>query len=306
MFVRLPPPRRTARRGTTLHERGSRGSRCLARALPWAVAALQQSELGNLIRRRHQQSSQAARRHSPTSTAQSRPELGMDWDPFIAKSLGMEATTPPAVSEIKATNKTSFDDAGDKAVLGVTSGLDMPTKPLPCIPSVEMIERRAAPRQASRGASRDSQRLELLCHGTRQAMTVRTFVAVHAGKGDAAGAAPQTGLVDAGGKYSCSAGEVMLAQGHEHGFIAAVTAAFKDHYPLALRPQHFWLMVAQGVATHVDLNAEAVRASWVRHEGKKTLAVRAQSPESSAFPYCALPAQVSASAVVDRFGATSL
>eukprot|EP01052_Picozoa_sp_SAG31_P017612 SAG31_NODE_1213_length_9359_cov_4.298164_7_plen_88_part_00 len=87
--------------------------------------------------------------------------------------------------------------------------------------------------------------------------------------------------MDAGGKYNYPDGEVMLAEGHEHGFIAAVTAAFKDHYPLALRPQHFWLMVAQGVATHVDLNAEAVRGSWVRHEGKQTLKVGAQALTSS-------------------------
>jgi hypothetical protein len=68
-------------------------------------------------------------------------------------------------------------------------------------------------------------------------------------------------LVDEGGRSAHAPGERMLAQGHNHGFIAAVTAAFKDHYPLALRPQHFWLMVAQGVATHVDLHAEAVRCA---------------------------------------------
>lgn len=65
----------------------------------------------------------------------------------------------------------------------------------------------------------------------------------------------------------------MLESGHKHGFISAVTAAFKDHYPLALRPQHFFLLVAQGVAIHVDLNSEAVRDQWVPHEGKKVLEV---------------------------------
>ena len=68
-------------------------------------------------------------------------------------------------------------------------------------------------------------------------------------------------LVDEGGMSVAPVGERMLATGHRHGFISAVTAAFAEHYPLALRPQHFWLMVCQGVATHVDLNAEAVRAS---------------------------------------------
>jgi hypothetical protein len=80
-------------------------------------------------------------------------------------------------------------------------------------------------------------------------------------------------LIDDGGMSQHAEGERMLSAGHPHGFISAVTAAFASHYPLALRPQHFWLMICQGVATHVDLNAEAVRASWVAHEGKKELVV---------------------------------
>ena len=55
-------------------------------------------------------------------------------------------------------------------------------------------------------------------------------------------------LIDAGGKRS-HPNELMLAGGHHHGFIAAVTAAFANHCPLVLRPQHFWLLLAQAVAT---------------------------------------------------------
>ena len=47
-------------------------------------------------------------------------------------------------------------------------------------------------------------------------------------------------------------GQRVLVGGHEHGFIAAVTAAFRDHYPLSLKPQHFWLMITQAVAVHVS------------------------------------------------------
>lgn len=82
------------------------------------------------------------------------------------------------------------------------------------------------------------------------------------------------GLVDAGGCMPIEEGATVLARGHDHGFIAAATAAFAQHYPMAVRPQHFWLMIMQGVATHVEQNAEAVRAKWVRHKGKKTLVVR--------------------------------
>lgn len=81
------------------------------------------------------------------------------------------------------------------------------------------------------------------------------------------------GLVDAGGMCQHPAGERMLASGHQHGFIAAVTAAFANHYPLTLRPQHFWLLISQAVATHVDLNAETLRKNWVAHEDKMTLTV---------------------------------
>merc|ERR550514_946458 len=80
------------------------------------------------------------------------------------------------------------------------------------------------------------------------------------------------GLVDAGG-YSKS-DDPMISHGHDHGFINAVTTAFAQHYPLALRPQHLWLLVLQGVATHVDLHAEELRQKWVAHQGKETLVVR--------------------------------
>lgn len=55
--------------------------------------------------------------------------------------------------------------------------------------------------------------------------------------------------------------------------IAAATAAFAGHYPLAVKPQHFWLMILQSVATHVEQKAEEVRDKWVYHKDKMTLNV---------------------------------
>ena len=43
-----------------------------------------------------------------------------------------------------------------------------------------------------------------------------------------------------------------VIQGHDNGFICAAIEAFDNHYPLALRPQHFWLMILQAISTHVD------------------------------------------------------
>ncbi|AKQ69665.1 hypothetical protein A176_006577 [Myxococcus hansupus] len=58
-----------------------------------------------------------------------------------------------------------------------------------------------------------------------------------------------------------------------HPLLAAVHAAFAEHRPLVLSPDAVWLTIAQGVAQHVRLNAEALRSRIVRHEGRKTLTV---------------------------------
>jgi hypothetical protein len=53
-----------------------------------------------------------------------------------------------------------------------------------------------------------------------------------------------------------------------HPLMAAVHHAFADHRPLVLSPDAVWLTIAQGVAHHVRLHAEALRSRLVRHEGK--------------------------------------
>lgn len=153
----------------------------------------------------------------------------------------------------RSTNETSFSADDARAVLGVTSGLMAPAAMLNALPTSERIDRLIEEHYGGRRPHRQGQ------------YAAAAVVAGHTGRA--------VGLVDAGGKSSHPADERMLLDGHRHGFIAAVTAAFAHHYPLALRPQHFWLLVAQGVATHVDLKAEEVRAQWVAHEGKKTLEV---------------------------------
>jgi hypothetical protein len=49
--------------------------------------------------------------------------------------------------------------------------------------------------------------------------------------------------------------------------------AFYEHRPIALSPDAVWFTIAQGFATHVNLNAEALRHRFVRHEGKLKLVV---------------------------------
>jgi hypothetical protein len=79
-------------------------------------------------------------------------------------------------------------------------------------------------------------------------------------------------LIDEGSLFP-EAKSLDVISGHENGFIAAATEAFANHYPLAVKPQHFWLMILQAIATHVEKEAEKVRSKWVAHEGKKDLTV---------------------------------
>ena len=56
-----------------------------------------------------------------------------------------------------------------------------------------------------------------------------------------------------------------------HPLLSAVGRAFNDHRLLVLTPDAVWLTIAQGVAQHVRLNAEALRHRLVRHTGRKKL-----------------------------------
>ncbi|MEM7247974.1 MAG: DUF4419 domain-containing protein [Acidobacteriota bacterium] len=58
-----------------------------------------------------------------------------------------------------------------------------------------------------------------------------------------------------------------------NALVNAATLAFYEHLPLVLRPDDVWLCVAQGLASHVNRNAEELRSRFVRHEGRKQLSV---------------------------------
>lgn len=65
----------------------------------------------------------------------------------------------------------------------------------------------------------------------------------------------------------------LVACTDRHALAQAAYFAFYEHHPLVLSPDAVWLTLAQGFALHVNLNAEALRERFVRHEGKKTLTV---------------------------------
>jgi hypothetical protein len=59
-----------------------------------------------------------------------------------------------------------------------------------------------------------------------------------------------------------------------HPLIGALHAAFMSHRPVCLSPDILWLTLTQGLAHHINANAETLRPQFVRHEGKLTIEVR--------------------------------
>jgi hypothetical protein len=65
----------------------------------------------------------------------------------------------------------------------------------------------------------------------------------------------------------------VLAPDGVHPLLSAVGRAFAEHRPLVLSPDAVWLTIAQGVAQHVRLHADDLRARLVSHPGRKQLEV---------------------------------
>ncbi|EYF06958.1 DUF4419 domain-containing protein [Chondromyces apiculatus] len=92
---------------------------------------------------------------------------------------------------------------------------------------------------------------------------------------------PTRRLGDALGEVLALGGDPELPvvdHGHTHALLGAVHLAFAQHRPLILSPDAVWLTIAQGVAQHVRLHADALRPRLVRHEGTKKLEVAWDGP----------------------------
>jgi hypothetical protein len=59
-----------------------------------------------------------------------------------------------------------------------------------------------------------------------------------------------------------------------HPLLKALHAAFCDHRPICLSPDMVWLMIAQGAANHINVNAKELRPRFVKYAGKASLIVR--------------------------------
>jgi hypothetical protein len=75
-------------------------------------------------------------------------------------------------------------------------------------------------------------------------------------------------IVAASGPASLVDGPVVPSLVH------AAHVAFTEHRPLALSPDDVWFTVLQGVAAHLALHAEELRAQFVSHEGQRVVEIR--------------------------------
>ncbi len=66
---------------------------------------------------------------------------------------------------------------------------------------------------------------------------------------------------------------IINGRSFESKFLECIEFAYSNHLPLKLSPSHFLLMISQGLATHINENAEELRQHLVNYEGKKELLV---------------------------------
>ena len=59
-----------------------------------------------------------------------------------------------------------------------------------------------------------------------------------------------------------------------HALVMTLHHAFNEHHPLVLSPDMFWLLVVQGLAGIVQLDPEAHRDRFVRHDGQRTIEIQ--------------------------------
>ncbi|MFN7730397.1 MAG: DUF4419 domain-containing protein [Pirellula sp.] len=73
---------------------------------------------------------------------------------------------------------------------------------------------------------------------------------------------------------ACSGKDRKLIKNFDpHPLVGAVALAYARHYPLVLSPDIVWLTITQGLARHIQSNAEDLRHHFVSHQGKATITV---------------------------------
>ena len=73
--------------------------------------------------------------------------------------------------------------------------------------------------------------------------------------------------------YSFESGENDFSQAGDAPLIEGFRMAYLRHFPIVINPSHFWLMILQGFARHMEINdnSERNRNKLVNFEGKKDI-----------------------------------
>jgi len=74
--------------------------------------------------------------------------------------------------------------------------------------------------------------------------------------------------------WSRGAQNLMASGSDIHPFLHAVTTAYHNHFPIIFSPDMIWLQILQGLASHINANAESLRGQFVAHDGKKLIEIR--------------------------------
>jgi hypothetical protein len=69
----------------------------------------------------------------------------------------------------------------------------------------------------------------------------------------------------------CDYSDTVIKDVHYQPLLAAVYLAFSQHRPLVLTPDAVWITIAQGIAHHMAIHAEQLRARFVAHQSKLDL-----------------------------------
>lgn len=68
--------------------------------------------------------------------------------------------------------------------------------------------------------------------------------------------------------------QLVAPYGKVHPFLFTVNSAYDHHLPITFSPDMIWLVILQGLASHVNANAEALRRHFVAHDGKVLVEIR--------------------------------
>lgn len=73
--------------------------------------------------------------------------------------------------------------------------------------------------------------------------------------------------------FEAAGGPEVINTKFSHPLVEAAHMAYSQHYPLTITPDAVWLTIIQGLARHINANAEELRNQFVDFDGKKYIEI---------------------------------